>query len=83
VKLVVSQKLAMGLGYTHGVRLAAAIATILLVIAHLFNPAILLVYPLLSSIVGLAATLLYGVLVHRAQKALRDSLKNLQTEKIS
>jgi hypothetical protein len=57
--------------------MGCAIATILLAIAHIINPSVSLLLVALTACAGTAATLLYSILVDKAQKALTAHLKKL------
>ena len=77
MKLVISQRLAMCLGFVHGVKVAGIAATVLLVAAHFLNPSIAWAFPALTVSASIAAALLYSILVDRTRKALIASLKKL------
>ena len=78
MKLVISQRLAAALGMTHGLRVAGAVAMVLIVVAKIFNPALSWLLPALFACVSIAAALLYSILVDKAQKAINDRLKKLE-----
>jgi hypothetical protein len=68
VKPVISQNLALLIGLVHGLWVSGSVSTILLVIAHFFNPGLSWFVPALFAAVAFAAFLLYSNLVDKAKK---------------
>ena len=77
MKLVISQKLAICLGLTHGLKLAGIVATVLLTVAHFLNPSIVWEYPVMLASATAAAALLHSILIDRAKKEFFTAMKNL------